>query len=342
MRSEHGGRSSASLAIGLLLLMAGCGTAPNLPPYGVQFDFGTWGRRSSDPKAYAENEAITAHGYVWKFDKKAQPPDMPPTRGNTGRRRHWLTLILKDPDDLVYRWQRELSEKAYGEELKQWQTAARGRSFTFDLRDWVPDGFRWKAGKYLVRGVCSVSGRAFEASGGLLFMKHVPEEFRRPVPPQPHIGPAKPLLKAELAVNKEQFKRGELIVFEGFVQNVSDQAFMLQAGVPFLEARLVALPGGDSFPESKPQPALRLSYFVRLEPGQRLLVFRQAFVAGRCDRDWLMGARRGLFPTPFPPSTEHKIWFELFSDGIFPEDQQPDIGIWTGHVESNRVSVHVE
>lgn len=321
-----------------LSILTGCRSASNTPPYGISFQFEHSGWPSPDTKAYQDAESIIARAYSWQFDKKSSPPSMPVVFGMETARQHWLTLIVMDPDNLAYRWQKDLTNEEFVEEERHWREAPRGYHFSFDLRDWVPEGFQWKAGLYRVSGLASVGKTEFPVSGGVLFMKAVPSRFRQPVPLQPRIGPAAPLLKGELKINKETFKPGEIIVLEGLVQNVSEQPLMIQTQLPFLEARLVASPGLDTFPKERPNKALRLSDFSRIAPGEKLVLFKESFVAGKSDADWVTGMRRDWFPTPFAGRNPIDLSFELFSNGIFPRDRQPDCGIWTGQLKSNRIT----
>ena len=119
-------------------------------------------------------------------------------------------------------------------------------------------------------------------------------------------------------------------------------AIRLQTRLPFLEAKLLAS-GHDFFPASPPEVQLRLSDFSRLGPGEKRLFFRESFVAGRTDPDWVAGARSEWYPAPFAcPPGKREVWFVLSSAGRFPRDRQPDDGVWTGRVESNRVVLSVE
>lgn len=319
----------------LLLVLAGCSCPRNVPPYGISFHFDHSGWSLPDREAYQDGEPIMARGRSWKRHKNAPPPSMSPGQ-------HWLTLVVRDPDGLAYRWRRGLTKDEYVKELKRWREEPRGHHFSFNLRDWVPEGFRWRLGMYRVSGLMSAQGRDFTARGGAIFMKEVPPRFRKPTPPLPRIGPAEPLLRAGLKVNRNAFKPGEIIVLEGFVTNVSSRPFMLQTRLPFLEAKLLAS-GHDFFPASRPEVQLRLSDFSRLGPGEKRLFFRESFVAGQLDPDWVTGIRSEWFPAPFAkPPGKREVWFVLSSAGLFPRDRQPADGIWTGEVESNRVLVNVE
>jgi hypothetical protein len=258
-----------------------------------------------------------------------------------GRWRHWLTLVVKDPDNLAYRWERELSNEARLQELAKWCDAPRGYHFSFDLREWVPHAFRWRTGMYRVSGLAGAGDSDLAVSGGAFFMGDVPPRFRKPVPPYPRIGPAEPVLQVELKANKDVFSIGETITLEGSVQNVGDRPLMLQTRLPFLEAKLIAVPGRDTFPRARPHKALRLSDFSRLEPGQRVLLFKESFVAGRRDPDWMAGLRSEAFLAPFAGARELGLRLELSSDGIFPRDRQPDCGIWTGRAVSEQITVRM-
>lgn len=326
---------AAALAMGTITLsLMECSystLAHDVPPYGISFYFKDSNWPSPDTKAYAEGESIPAHVYSWKFRPEAPPPDMLPHMGFQGDWYHWLTLIVTDPDRLVYLWQRQLSRDQYVEELKRWQTRERGIHFGFDLQDWVPKGFRWKAGPYRVKGTASVERKAFKAGRSTVFMKEVTTS--------PLSGPATPLLTAELEANKQAFQVGETIVLRGYLKNQSDQPFMIQTHLPFREARLIAKEGSDRFPAIQPTAPLRLSHFTRLEPQQQILFFQESFVAGQVDPHWAPGVRRAMFFPPFAAGMPRTIFFRLESKGIFPEDRQPQIGIWTGRVESNSVKI---
>jgi len=347
MQKLRGKKTWCVVAVGVACCLSGWWTAAHYaaptdtPPYGVSFEFDHSSFPGPDLKAFGPDDPITARAYCWKFDTSAPPPEMQPTWNGDHSWTHWLTLIAKDADGLAYRWQRELTNAEYQQEFKTWQGADRGRHFSFDLREWVPKGFQWKPGVYQMKGLASVSNKPLVVQGKPFFFGEVPESFRKPAPVEARLGPSKPLVKLELKANKQKFQPGEIIEFDGFVENVSDQPFMLQTRAPFLEARLIASPGKDVFPKQPPKISLRLSHFSQLRPGEKLHLFRETFVAGRSDPDWAMVMRDEAFATPFA-EPNREVWLELSSDGIFPGDRQPDWGIWTGRAESNRLVIEVK
>lgn len=317
---------------------------PDVPPYSVSFYFeeshSAW--PSLDTTAYQENEPIIARGYAYKFHTDAPMPDM---YGFWGQGQiHPFTFIIKDPDGLVFRWQNKLSQKKYLDELKRWQSKTRGIHFTFDLQDWVPEGFKWKAGRYTVSGFYSVARKRIEINGWSgFFMKEVPEIFRNP-PADLKVNPAtlfKPMLSAEIEANRTSYNVGDIITLRGYAKNISKGPFMIQTRYPFREIRLIALPGQDFFPNFKYSAPLRLSDFTKIEPGQQILLFEESFVAGQSDPNWWAGLRREDFPTPFVLK-KYSVWFEMQSEGLFPSDRQPDVGIWTGKVKSNSIDILIK
>jgi hypothetical protein len=193
-----------------------------------------------------------------------------------------------------------------------------------------------------VNGLAAFANVKLPVRGGVFFMNEVPAQFREPVPPQSGPPPVQPLLRGELKVNKEVFKPGEVIHLEGFVQNVSARTLMLQTRLPFLETTLVASPGEDIFPKKAPQFTPRLSDFSSIAPGERILFFRESFIAGATDSEWAPGWRFTVMPCPFVAGNPVELRFRLSSEGIFPRDRQPIDGIWTGQLESNSVSVKME
>ena len=124
-------------------------------------------------------------------------------------------------------------------------------------------------------------------------------------------------------------------------RNIGERPFLVQTRYPFLEGRLIDRPTEDSFPAKRPVVSLRYSDFSRLEPGERVRVFQERFVAGRWDPHWGVGRRREMFPGPFA-GPDREIVFRLKSKGLFPEDLLPDIGVWSGQLESNVVKIAIE
>jgi len=257
---------------------------------------------------------------------------------------HPFTFIIKGPDGLVFRWQNKLSQKKYLDELKRWRSKTRGIHFTFDLQDWVPKGFKWKAGRYTVSGFYSVARKRIEINGRSgFFMKEVPDIFRNP-PADLRVNPAtlfKPMLSAGIEADRTSYNVGDIITLRGYVKNNHKGPFMIQTRYPFRETRLITLPGEDFFPNFKYSVPLRLSDFTKIEPGQQILLFEESFVAGQSDPNWCAGFRYEWFPTPFA-SRKYSVWFEMQSEGLFPSDRQPDVGIWTGKVKSNSIDILIK
>ena len=317
---------------------------PDAPPYSVSIYFeechSAW--PSPDTTAYQENEPIIARGYAYKFDADAPAPDMYDFCGQGHI--HPFTFIVKDPDGLIYMWQNKVSPKKYLDELKRWQCKTRGIHFTFDLQDWVPKGFKWKAGRYTVSGFFSITRKRIEIHGWSgFFMKEVPEIFRNP-PADLKVNPAilfKPMLSAEIEADRTSYNVGDIITLRGYAKNIRKEPFMIQTRYPFREIRLITLPGQDFFPNFKYSAPLRLSDFTKIQPGQQILLFEESFVAGQSNSNWCTGFRSEDFPTPFVLK-KYSVWLEMQSEGLFPSDRQPDFGIWTGKVKSNSIDILIK
>lgn len=310
------------------------------PPYAISFGFdyerSAWPSESTVP--YREDEPIVASCHMYKHRLDAPLPNMYGRRGQGEI--HPFTLIIKDPDGLVYKWQNPISHEEYIEQVKLWQTKTHGVDFSFDLQDWVPKQFTWKPGLYIVTGFFNVAGRRMEIRGHAFFMKEVPDIFRQ-TPSALTTNPAmafKPMLSAEIEADKNAYLRGDIISIKGYLKNISNEPFMVQTRYPFREAQLMVKRGRDFFPNFKYSAPPRLSDFTRIEPGQRILFFQESFVAGQRDPHWSAGYRREWFRPPFALD-KYSVWFEMQSDGLFPSDRQPDIGIWTGKVKSNSIKI---
>ena len=301
------------------------------------------GPPSTEMRPFTETEPIVAEGYWSRSGDDAPLPYARPTWRSGWCYVHPLAIVVKDPDWLVYRWERTFAGGDRPEELRRLEAGEFRVDFSFDLQDWVPEGFRWKTGAYRVAGVATAGGRPAGNPGGMFFMNEVTPGFRQTGPDNPLRRPARTLLAAELESNKKAFRLGEIIVLRGFLRNVSDEPFAVQTRLAFREARLIAEPGRDSFPMEQPSVPLRLSDFTRIEPGQRIALFEETFIAGQVDPHWAEGCRDECLLPPFSAQMgpDYSIWFELRSEGILPEDRQPDVGIWTGRAASNRVTVSI-
>jgi len=311
---------------------------PDAAAYGVSFEFeyehSAWA--SPETTAYQENEPIIARGYISKIKTDAPLPNMY-SRWDRGKI-HPIILVVKDPDGLVYKWENGLSHREYVEQVKLWQTKAHGIHFDFDLQDWVPEGFRWKAGWYIVTGFFSVDGRRLEICGAAFFMKEVPATFRNPPPGTNPATSFAPMLSVGVEADKKAYNTGDIITLRGYLTNISSEPFLVQSRYPFRQGRLMVERGHDFFPNFRYSAPLRLSDFTKVEPGQQILFFEEAFVAGRSDPHWAVGARRACFPPPFARQ-KYSVWFEMESKGLFPSDRQPDVGIWTGKVKSSSITI---
>jgi len=223
---------------------------PNTPPYSVSFyceyDHSAWA--SPETIAYQENEPIIVKGYAGKFHSHAPAPNM---YGGWGKGYiHPITLIVKDPDGLVYKWQNELSHGEYVEQARLWQSKVRGIHFDFDLQDWVPEGFKWKMGYYMVRGIFSVERRRMEIGGGGFFMKEVPAAFRNLPPGTNPATLFKPMLSAQVEADKASYNTGDIITIRGYLKNISGEPFMVQTRYPFRRRTVGWGLGRDVYPLS--------------------------------------------------------------------------------------------
>jgi hypothetical protein len=314
-----------------LMTLWGCGNATgNLPPYNCALRFAR-----TAPETHTPGEPIPVSCQLYRLHPDAPLPDMPYVPGDSPGPRHWLRLAVTDPDGLAYLWERRLTHEQAHREQERFRNAPNSNlSFSFDLRDWVPPDFRWKSGEYRFFARVTVAWQPVESLVGVMFMNEVPADAFR------HKYPA--LLSAELEANGTDFAPGDTIVLRGYVKNESHQPLMVHTRNPFRYASLVAEGGRDRFPSPRPSGPLRLSHFTRIEPGQRVLLFEEPFVAGRSDPHWSVGMRREWFPPPFATGFPRTIYFELRSSGEFPEDCQPSLGIWAGVVTSNRVTITVK
>jgi len=183
-------------------------------------------------------------------------------------------------------------------------------------------------------GTTSASSRRYEGSfefGRMVF------SLGKAAPPDAAL-PA--LLKLELQSDKELYAPGEFITLRGYAVNVGERPFLLQTRYPFLEGRLVDRRARDAFPTRPPVVRLRYSDFTRLDPGGRVPLFEERFLAGRWDPHWGIGVRTEFFPAPFA-GPDREIVLRLRSEGLFPDDLMLRTGVWAGEAESNSVSIRV-
>ena len=336
-----GAGATAALALAAALAVTlSCGTRRDVSPYAISFYMKKPDGSTLTPGDPLRRDGpLLAHFYSNKFDERAFPLEPPLNMVQlVGRHLHPFVFRVTDPDGLLYLWWREFSERERREWIEQWRAAPRGSHFECDLQEWIPEGFPWQSGLYRLGCspyVSSLIRTSAPFSGYLVIDK--------PFDPEEEKTGRKPLLEAVLEANGETFRPGEPIVLRGRLRNVSRRPFLVQTHYPFREARLVAQPCWDTFPSTaKSFSALpiRLSHFTRLDPGEEVHLFEEHFVAGRPDAHWGMGARSESFPPPFAgPDRTIVLTFE--SGGLFPQDRLPDLGIWTGKVESDPIQIRI-
>ena len=257
---------------------------------------------------------------------------------------HPFEFPVRDPDGLISIWRRPVSEAQFRQVRDRWwNTSPRSFSTEFDLSEQAPKWFDWPTGRYTVGCMTQRPARGNTAIGiyhvtrGTMRLEGSTLTFfvgkgAKAVPVNPQV------LKATLESNKTQFVPGELITLRGFLENVGLRPFLVQTRLPFREARIVSDYGRDFFPNVAQSGQVRLDDFTRLEPGQRIMLFEESFVAGRPDPHWQIGVRRASFPQPFW-GRKWTIHFTHGSQGLLPEDREPNLGIWSGRTESNRLEL---
>jgi hypothetical protein len=238
-----------------------------------------------------------------------------------------LTVLLIAPDGLAYQWHRRLPSDAIRSHHERSRRPRGQTHFSTDLQEWLPPNFDWIPGKYWAYLSAPRVGRSVERGRAAFFMEQR-DDARRP-----------PCLAAVIECDKEEFDVGEDIVIRGYVKNIGARPFLLQTHMPFREARLVDL-NGDTFGRMDGTGPVRLSHFTRMEPGQRVQLFEETFVAGRRDPHWLIGSRTEFFFPPFA-GPDRTIVLRIRSEGLFPEDRPAPIGIWTGDVKSNAINIRI-
>ena len=350
-------RTIAGLVCAAALIAAIVGTGCSasgrkLPPYAIQFDFAHSPGRGEPRRAFDRDEPLIAHFYACKRDGRAFPPEAPfarmpfrlkpsarrpaPRRGPEQKWLHPFVFVVKDPDGLIYRWYRFISDAERKAERERWLTEREAIQFSLDLRRWVPEDFPWHAGRYEVRAVTFASSLEydgpFQFGPAVFYMDSLPE---KDAPPRGQ------LLKATLGSDKASYKVGEFITLRAHIENVGKRPVLVQTRYPFLEGRLVDRPAGDSFPDPRPVVRPRYADFTALEPGRKVLLFEERFVAGHWDPQWRTGTRTEWFPGPFA-GPDREIVYRLKSDGLFPDDLLPHLGVWSGELESNAVKIAIE
>lgn len=342
-----------SLLLASMYLASGCGTFTrrDIPPYHIQFHFVHSPGDSEPTKPFDRAEPLIAKFYAYKRDRRAFRPEasfatMPfsvipsaplPTKSRelNAKWLHPFVFVIKDPDGLVYRWYRRISESERQDEIERWQAEVQGIHFSLDLQKWVPEGFPWQAGIYEVKGATFVSssyGRPFEFGPAFFYVDRAPEGGGAD---QKHI------LEATLESDKTSYEVGEFITLRGYLKNVGGRTLLVQTRYPFLESRLVDTLTGDFFPMERPVVRPSHTGFSAIEPGQKVQLFEERFVAGRSDPHWGIGNRREMFPGPFG-GPDREIVFRLKSKGLFPAHRLPDIGVWSGELESKVVKIAIE
>ena len=297
----------------------GCGQS-NVPAYVIQFNFiprdtgGRWNPvQAKDP--------VQARFYAYRHMDDARITIPVDSQGH----RHPISFIVRDPDGLVTRWRRSLTKKEYIDEVNRWWTDVKGIHLEVDFRKWMPAGFQWIPGEYRIKAIAWAGTERVESMAMPLFWRK-------------YAAPNGPILSSRLEADKEVYQVDETIKLRGFVENVGTRPFALQTKYPFREIRLISSPWENGFPVDPVSGTLRASHFTILEPGQEIRLFEETFVAGREDPHWGGGFNISDTPGPFS-GRDLDVSFVLNSEGLFPQDRQLSVGIWTGKLTSNSVRI---
>jgi len=326
------GIGGALCACMLAACVAGCAQTP-VPDYTSSIHLPHSPGSAQPVQPLDRKEPFVAVLQVTKGNPSAPPLEIPSEWSKDGVKLFdpW-TFTVSDPDGLVYRWRRQLSTDEIPVALERRMIGVDSASFRFDLGRWAPKDYHWETGAYRISGFARAGGRYVTAGPSTFYVEAMP--------PDPRAEPEQ-MLQAVLETNRTQFERGEQIVLRGYLQNVGDRAFMVQTGQPFREARLVGEPGWVMFPKRPSDQPLILEDFRRLGPGERIPLFEKTFTAGEVVPGWKLRYHLEWMPAPFvSPRTD--VTFRLHSRGLFPQDELPQLGVWSGSAVSNPVRIIVE
>ena len=198
-----------AIALCVLVVVTGCSARESFPQ-GISLTIRHPRGDDGKKRGFRPNEPVGMHVYAWKPDRDAPGLDVRYAFKQEGMSyQHPLEFNIEGPDGLVYLRRKKINRQELFAEYKRWNTKERWVRFDLNLSEWMPAGFRWRQGRYRVKGRATAGGKHVGISRAWLNFGVRPGARTRP-PEQ--------LLIARLAANKKKFKPGESIVLRGACQ----------------------------------------------------------------------------------------------------------------------------